>query len=1443
MGSRDTVLEEHIEVLLQQFDATMVSALETPDAPALGFDFLSSDLLSEANRKPTVLVSECKSLLHAEFENNAQKSPKRVALEYLEDDGSITTFTFGEINSQANKIANHLLSLAISKEEPIPLCIGKSPRFYISVLAVLKAGGAFTPIDPALPPSRKQFMIKELQAKIVLVGSSGAADIEELDLKFIDVCKILQHDGDASDPELFDLSESNLAYRLFTSGSTGLPKAVSIEHISAVQTLRASRSIIRWVHSSKLLQFAATTFDMCYYDIFMAWSYGFTLCSAATKYLLGELAPTIKRMGVTMLDLTPTVAATLRAYELPEVKLLYCIGEAMSQKLASDWDGRCVNSYGPTETAMCCTITDVSGDIKAANIGKPFETTKFVILDGDGKYVMPLFSSGELCIGGQQVAREYHNNPQLTRSRFISFDGDILYRTGDIARQLADGTFEFIGRTDDQVKIRGLRVELGEINMVLRDSSKDIQDASTIVLKHVSTSAKEQLVSFIALEGRKQHGIVAKVQDHCEELIGVVRKSAQRMLPRYMIPGVILVVDHIPLSAAGKVDKKTLGALFQDQDIGSFSRGMVKTEDEEWTEIERKMRDVFSQISHVPAAQIYRSSTIYEIGLDSISAAQVASRLKQSSIQISVIDILEVSAFDFQPRTGLMFKQRPSIEQISTFLEEISETPGTVKASHFVQDFQSEFSAKILAERKLDATSVAGIYPCTAAQEGMLSQFLRSQGKLYFNHTLLKLPMGTDDDALRAAWGTVFNSTDMLRAGFVEIGEGVHSFAALIYQPGYIQLPWSTVKEIDDLQSLVRMERKYAANRALRDVHLPLWGLVFIRTKPGECYLLFSGHHALYDATSLQLIFQDVRAVYEGSKIPCRPQFSGVLEGIIQHTLDPQLVENDKIFWLKQLEHSSITRMPNLCAVRVNSTDFHIKELTSTWALSRIESACQERAVSLHATGQAAWARVLSAYTGEATLTMGIVFTGRMDLKNAEEVAFPCLVALPSTSAVTGTNQQLVYDVQTSNARALKHQHTPLKSIQRWFDHPEESFFDSIFVYQKTAGKRMPWESVDEYASVDYTISLEIEPTAGDCLLIRATARDNHIPPEQTDMIIRQFEAALKDILENPQNPANDFSLIPSELLSVTLASVDKIPTEVILLHEFVQKHRRLCPDRIAFEFATAIEGDGVVTKQTWTYRQLDNEGNRFANFLRQKGVKTGDIIGISFEKCPEASFAILGILKAGCAYVALDYSAPIDRKAFIAEDSRAKMVFTMDKYVSEIRAAVGVEVISAKNEAIMTASEETPIIQDLTPDSLCYCLYTSGTTGTPKGCEITHENAVQAMMAFQRLFSPHWDADSKFLQFASFHFDVSVLEQYWSWSVGVCVTSAPRDLIFQDLAGTINNLEITHLDLTPSLGALLRPEDVPKLCKGVFITGGEALKQEILDTWGRVGCIYNGYV
>lgn len=455
-----------------------------------------------------------------------------------------------------------------------------------------------------------------------------------------------------------------------------------------------------------------------------------------------------------------------------------------------------------------------------------------------------------------------------------------------------------------------------------------------------------------------------------------------------------------------------------------------------------------------------------------------------------------------------------------------------------------------------------------------------------------------------------------------------------------------------------------------------------------------------------------------------------------------------------------------------------------------------------------------------------------------------------------------------TQASFLNHQFTPLSKIQRWIGHRDEALFDTLFVYQDTTGQvaddTKPWKVERETATADvcilclknyrtmtdeqkYPISIEIHPVHSKeaVLQLRLVARKDVLPQEQASILLEQLENTLTDTILNPDQNSADTSSYPREILSITPAKEAYIPSKITLLHQFVEYQAEHQPCKVALEFATSLAVEKSCKRQ-WTYRELDSEGDKIAQLLAQNGVKPRSMVAICFRKCPEASFATLGILKAGCAFVAIDPDAPTDRQRFIVQDSDCSIVLVMRDTAEALMGQTKTPVVALDDVGDFPATTavaklQLDLPQILQGSDLCYCLYTSGTSGTPKACLLTHENAVQAMLSFQRLFHGHWDVDSRFLQFASFHFDVSVLEQYWSWSVGICVTSAPRDLIFEDIAGAISALGITHLDLTPSLAKTLHPDDVPSLCKGIFITGGEQLQQEVLDVWGSRGCIYNG--
>ncbi|KAJ5368803.1 Nonribosomal peptide synthase sidC [Penicillium cataractarum] len=882
----------------------------------------------------------------------------------------------------------------------------------------------------------------------------------------------------------------------------------------------------------------------------------------------------------------------------------------------------------------------------------------------------------------------------------------------------------------------------------------------------------------------------------------------------------VALVEHTTqYPSAQACDKRVVGAdlseIFEKESSRAKINGIPAkaVESRAWSDKEELLRGIVCKFAGVEDEAVSLHTTIFQLGLDSINAVQISGRLRKLGYKVSAGDILEAA----------------SIDKIAVLLE--STENGIKEATYDFSAFENQHLQSVCEQLGISSQSVQSLRPCTPVQCGMLALFNHSQGNMYYNRMALNSSAPLDKNMLKEAWSKVMAQHEMLRTGFVQLRDQQNPFAMITYREG-IDVPWQESPTLDTVSQ---------QQRVLENLHQPPWS-IWIEPTDSVTTVHFSAFHALYDAQSLETIFSDVMAAYEGKAL--------TQSASIPETLGPILIESRK-----QIEHSQEfwqglateihpTKFPDLHPTRIDKKELFTSSILCSQSLGKLEAGCRNAGVTLQAAGQAAWARLLAAYIGEQNVVFGTVLSGRNLSTAAQDAVFPCLVTVPSPFRIEGTNQELLDCTLKRNASLVKNQFTPLAQIQRWLG-SDEPLFDTLFVYQKfstSSGVSDKWEVIDEETKIDYPLSIELLPHDTE-LEIRISCRSDLVPAEQAVILLNQYNKLLEHTIFSIDSRAEDYLSLGDQFLSVTPAKENKIPTSVSLLHQFVEESARKVPDKPAFEFAFGPNADNL-QKKTWSYREFDEDGNRVARYLQDKGVTPGGIIAICFDKCPEASLAILGILKAGCAYLAIDPSAPISRKQFIMEDSSTTLLLCNQSRKSELEALSGVDVqaLDEPGKYQHFSPSQPSLAREIQPDDTCYCLYTSGTTGTPKGCEITHDNAVQAMLAFKRLFSPHWDEDSRWLQFASFHFDVSVLEQYWSWSVGICVTSCPRDLLFEDLPGTIQKLEITHIDLTPSLARLVNPDEVPSLRRGVFITGGEQLKQEILDAWGKHGVIYNGY-
>ncbi|KAG5984508.1 NRPS protein [Claviceps digitariae] len=839
----------------------------------------------------------------------------------------------------------------------------------------------------------------------------------------------------------------------------------------------------------------------------------------------------------------------------------------------------------------------------------------------------------------------------------------------------------------------------------------------------------------------------------------------------------------------------------------------------EWTELEKKIRETFANISGTTEDVVSRQTTIFQLGLDSINAVQIASVLRAQNLSVSSSDVVECA----------------SCERLASRIVQNEKSLSRDTPSF---DFTSYHQAAIphMPEKVLSNADIETILPCTSLQDAMISAFFNSAEGHYLNFLTYNVRNDISLSSLEDAWVRLQQCHPMLRTGFVSTPQPDSSFSMVRWKKNSCKAPVTRFQEQRCEDFDISNWKKESSLVMRENPGQVLWRVALVETGRTRT-MNIAIHHALYDAKSLSGLFHGLYRILNGDEI----RFSSIEPALAQLLTRTRSKEHEtQKFWENQADNVVANRFPVMNPLREENWRTVTCQKKLSISMVEIQAATKTIGVSIQAVLQATWARLLASYLGESSVVFGVVLAGRNTDETAE-APFPCLTTVPVIAKTTSSNKEVLENMMDYNSSLHKHQFESLASIQKWLGHAGSPVFDTVLVYQNTPSYPSDtyWDLVADEPSVEYTVSLEIEPIGNGELRMRLTTRNDVVPIEQAELILRQFNATLIHLVREPNGKEHELYKTDPGLFSITPAKYPSLRAPVSLVHEFVEQKAQSQPDLPALEFVESFSGKLGSTK-TWTYRRLDEIGNQVAHLLSET-VVSGDIVAVHFPKCPEAYFCLLGILKAGCSFVALDPSAPKARRQFILQDSRAACLLTNEFFDTDCDLDMAVVSISEEKLAPYSTSRLVHG-KPLSPQSTCYCLYTSGTTGTPKGCEITHENTVQALMAFQDLFQGHWQQDSRWLQFAGFHFDVSVLEQYWSWSVGVTVVAAPKELILDDLVGSINKLAITHIDLTPSLARLTHPDEIPSLCKGVFITGGEQLNQEILDAWGPKGVIYNAY-
>ncbi|KAI9088860.1 hypothetical protein DFS34DRAFT_417935 [Phlyctochytrium arcticum] len=1431
----------HVELLLKQMDALLRELVTNHSATIDKFDMPNG--ADWAAYTPVKRHAPNENLcLHDWVAEYARKTPAKHALEFYPeiDATQRDVLTYAQLDSQASNLAQHLIQQGVKPGSYVPICSDKSLSMYIAVVAVLKAGAAFVPITPDIPDERKLFILEDVKANVLLVGNVDL--IAPLSERLSGVTTVvidqkLIHSLSDIKIELPTTSAKSAAYVIYTSGTTGVPKGVVVPHEGARDALDSLRETVPMSENTRMLQFASFIFDVCVFELFISWSVGSTVVTAPRDALLIDLENALRVLNVSHADLTPAIAKIVKPENVP-LEVLVTGGEALTQQVLDNWAETrvLVNAYGPTEASIGCTIKRVERKTHTSNIGPAFTTCSAYVLRG--MQVQPIGAIGELCVGGTQVAIEYVNRPDLTAEKFVIFPatGERLYRTGDFVRMLADGSIEFQGRQDEQVKLNGLRIELAEIDTVIVNADNSIADAVTMVLKHPDHDLR-QLVSFVSLRDSEssRDADVALVAGLAEApVLKTVQREAQNRLPAYMVPALIFFVNRIPLGRTGKADRKALAELYSTIDRTALIGAEIEGDgDLEWTALERTIRECFGQAANVEAESVKRNTSIFQLGLDSISAIQLCARLKQHDCLVAVSEIMKY----------------PTVARLSNFLQSKREvTTSDVQAIQpfDLSAFEKQVKESLLSRIGLMEDQVQHIYPSTPLQEGMIVESLRSEGKYYYNHVAFKLAASVDVPRLLQAWNDVVAANDALRTSFHALDEGNYGYAQVVQKTIHLPITFETVAQSADLQAAFELHTEQA--RYTLDLGKPPISLRVIAA-PEERWLCLSLHHALYDGWSLPLIMDDVLECYLKATPPtARPQYRELVQYVLTHN-----EEEAKTYWSKELDKYQPTSFPtNLHGKRVPDTgksiglEHHMKVLVAD-----VEKAASMLDCSLQAFAQASWAVLLASYTGEADVVFGRVISGRtVPVENVQAIIGPSFNTVPCRVTLTDKSaKEIVRNIHHANVESINYQQTPLTSIMRWTESQRsgQPLFNTLFLYQMqekesgTSGEEAIWTTADGEADINYDVTLEVE-AVGDHFCVRAACQTFVMPTAHLQVLLEQFETVLRQIVTFPDRNPAVVDLVDNRVMSVQDQLFLTSSENVEFLHRGIEKNAVIRPNEPALIVATEVT-DTVLPENlvTYSYYELNYKANQIAWFLKERNIGENDLVPLCLDRSAWTYMTILGVLKASGAYVPIDPEAPVDRKKFIIAETECKFVLTTSKNKASLAEIGDVEVICLDEIALRDYPGHNLPQADLKPSSFAYVIYTSGTTGTPKGVLIEHSSAGAAMETFKALLPMVKATNPRLMQFASYTFDVSVYEMFFTWQSGYALATCSKDLMLSNLEVFIREVQITHCNMTPTIAALVKRENIPDL--EVLIFGGEALTQPVLDAWAGKGVtLINAY-
>jgi amino acid adenylation domain-containing protein len=1343
--------------------------------------------------------------VHELFEEQVRRNPEITAVAFEEEE-----LSYGELNARANRLAHYLRELGVKPDERVAICVERGLDMMVGLLGVLKAGAAYVPLDPGSVRERLKYMVEDSGAKLVLSSRSLSPEIREVAGPEVLLMEAEEWHRYSSENPQVHMESAQLAYVIYTSGSTGRPKGVGVEHRQLVSYVRAIGERLQIEPGMRLGLVSTHAADLGYTMIFPALCYGGCLDVVEASRVLdaSKLEEHFSRHPIDYLKIVPShmralLNSNVGSGFLPR-RWLVLGGESSSWDLIQQVKGRgagcqVLNHYGPTETTVGVLTYDTTQNDGGPQvggmvpIGRPLSNGKVYVLDSELNPV-GVGVSGEIYIAGAGVARGYLKREDLTAEKFLpnpysTEPGGRMYRTGDLGRYLENGNVEFLGRRDHQVKIRGFRIELGEIEARLAEHP-EVREA--VVLAREDEPGDKRLVAYYTASG---------IDEAEAASVGAERLRAHlsAVLPDYMVPAAYVRMERLPLMPNGKLDRKALPMPEQEAYAARRYEAPVG-------EIETKLAEVWAEVLHLE--KVGRHDNFFDLGGHSLLAVRVVSRLQRVlSVEVAIRDLFAHA--------------------------ELADL-----ARHLQGAAHAELSRIMPAKR-------SGRLPLSFAQQRLwfLAQ-MEGASAAYHIPFGLHLKGDLNRTALRRALDRIVVRHEVLRTTFaLRDGEPVQEIGAV--EASSFRLLEYDLRGHNDVEAELAALRELEAEASFDLEAGPLIRGRLIRLAEDEHVLLITMHHIVSDGWSTGVLVRELKAFYgaflgRGADPLPELEIQYADYAVWQRQwIEGEILQQQAAYWKTTLAGAPallelLTDHPR--PVQQSYAGAMLPVVLEEKLTSGLKGLSRRQGTTLYMTLLAGWAILLARLSGQQDVVIGspVANRGRTEIENLIGF-FVNTLALRLDLSGSPSVSELLEQTKAQSLAAQRHQDIPFEQVvdllQPVRSLTHSPLFQVMFAWQNATESPLELPDLElqpfvssshRVAKFDMTLSLV---ATGDTIGGGIEYASALFEAASVHRYIGYFLALLKAMVADDAQTIDCLPMLSEGEREQVLYEWNDTEREYPrdkCVHKLFEEQVRRSPQ------AAAV----IYEEERLSYGELNERANQLAWRLRELGVGPEARVGLLAERSLEMVVGLLGVLKAGAAYVPLDPDYPSERLSYMLESARVKVLLTQEHLREQRPPYSGpvLELDGAEERRRIAEQNRWNLDVALMAEHLAYIIYTSGSTGRPKGVMNSHGGLLNRLLWMQKEY--RLEPGDVVLQKTPFSFDVSVWEFLWPLMEGAkLVVARPRGHQDPDyLATLIEERQVTTLHFVPSMLAVFLDEERPKQCKSIrrVVCSGEALPAEL---------------